>query len=154
MSTVGQPESATQNRVISLFRDELDYKFLGDWTDRTGNSNIEEGLLTAYLSRSGYSQAQISVATHKLRTEADNHSRTLYGNNQAVYKLLRYGVPVKIEADTLAVGLTEELVYIMFSDVMTWGVTFSMYRPVFAVLMLENKIDSAINTPAFRVFFP
>lgn len=31
-------------------------------------------------------------------TEADNHSRTLYGNNQEVYKLLRYGVPVKIEA--------------------------------------------------------
>jgi type I restriction enzyme R subunit len=28
----------------------------------------------------------------------DNHSRTLYGNNQAVYSLLRYGVPVKIEA--------------------------------------------------------
>lgn len=56
-------------------------------------------MLTAYLARSGYSQAQISIATHKLRTEADNHSRTLYGNNQAVYKLLRYGVPVKIEAD-------------------------------------------------------
>jgi hypothetical protein len=38
------------------------------------------------------------VATHRLRTEADNHNRGLYGNNQAVYGLLRYGVPVKIEA--------------------------------------------------------
>ena len=38
------------------------------------------------------------MALHKLRTEADNHSRTLYGNNHAVYNLLRYGVPVKIEA--------------------------------------------------------
>ena len=46
----------------------------------------------------GYTPAQISVALYKLRTEADNHSRTLYGNNQAVYSLLRYGVPVKIEA--------------------------------------------------------
>ena len=31
-------------------------------------------------------------------TEADNHSRGLYGNNHAVYNLLRYGVPVKTEA--------------------------------------------------------
>ncbi len=37
-------------------------------------------------------------ARHKLHTEADNHNRTLYGNNQAVYNLLRYGVPVKTEA--------------------------------------------------------
>ncbi|MBU1699378.1 MAG: restriction endonuclease subunit R, partial [Candidatus Eisenbacteria bacterium] len=98
MSTVGQPERATQNRVISLFRDELGYRYLGDWTDRDGNSNIEEELLTAWLTKSGYKPAQISVALHKLRTEADNHSRTLYGNNQSVYNLLRYGVPVKIEA--------------------------------------------------------
>ena len=98
MSTVGQPERATQNRVIALFRDELHYHYLDDWTDRNDNSNIEEGQLSAWLTKSGYAPAQISVALHKLRTEADNHSRTLYGNNQAVYNLLRYGVPVKIEA--------------------------------------------------------
>jgi type I restriction enzyme, R subunit len=39
-----------------------------------------------------------STRLYRLRTEADNHNRTLYGNNQAVYALLRYGVPVKIEA--------------------------------------------------------
>jgi type I restriction enzyme R subunit len=98
MSGIGQPERATQNRVIALFRDELGYRYLGDWSDRVGNSNIEEALLTAYLTRGGYSPAQISAALYKLRTEADNHSRTLYGNNEAVYSLLRYGVPVKIEA--------------------------------------------------------
>ncbi len=98
MSTVGQPERATQNRIIALFRDELHYRYLGDWTDRDGNSNIEEGLLSAWLAKSGYTPAQISIALHRLRTEADNHSRTLYGNNQAVYNLLRYGVPVKTEA--------------------------------------------------------
>ena len=96
--TVGQPERATQNRVIALFRDELGYRHLGDWSDREGNSNVEEGLLSAWLLRCGYTQAQISVALYKLRTEANNPNRTLYGNNQAVYKLLRYGVPVKIEA--------------------------------------------------------
>ena len=98
MSIIGQPERATQNRVIALFRDELGNRYLGDWTDRPDNSNIEEEYLTAYLSKNGYSPAQISVALYKLRTEADNHNRSLYGNNQAVYSLLRYGVPVKIEA--------------------------------------------------------
>src|SRR4051812_43925187 len=98
MGLVGQPERATQNRIIALFSDELRYRFLGDWTDREGNSNIEEGLLSDWLTGSGYAPEQISVALHKLRTEATNHSRTLYGNNQAVYNLLRYGVPVKVEA--------------------------------------------------------
>ncbi|MHB8413783.1 MAG: type I restriction endonuclease subunit R [Acidiferrobacteraceae bacterium] len=98
MSTVGQPERATQNRVIALFRNELGYRYLGDWTDREANSNIEEGLLHAWLRSSGFSPAQIGVALHRLRTEADHPNRTLYGNNQAVYGLLRYGVPVKIEA--------------------------------------------------------
>src|SRR3984957_19321036 len=98
MSTIGQPERATQDRVVALFRDELNYRYLGDWTDRDGNSNIEESLLSAWLTKCGYTPAQISAALYRLRTEADNHNRTLYGNNQAVYNLLRYGVPVKTEA--------------------------------------------------------
>jgi type I restriction enzyme R subunit len=49
MSDIGKPERATQNRVVALFRDELRYRYLGDWADRDSNSNIEEGLLTAYL---------------------------------------------------------------------------------------------------------
>ncbi len=95
---IGQPERITQNRVIALFRDELHYRYLGDWQDRHNNSNIEEGLLTVYLTKNSYSSAQTSKAIHMLRIEADNHSRGLYGNNQKVYELLRYGVPVKIEA--------------------------------------------------------
>ena len=98
MSDIGQPERITQNRVIALFRDELKYCFLGDWQDLDSNSNIEEGLLTAYLKRSDYSKEQINRAIYILRTEADNHSRGLYGNNKEVYSLLRYGVPVKVEA--------------------------------------------------------
>lgn len=98
MSKVGKPERVTQNRVIDLFRDELDYSYLGDWFDCDDNSNIEERLLTAYLTEAGYTPAQISSALYKLRTEADNPSRTLYGNNQAVYNLLRYGIQVKLEA--------------------------------------------------------
>ncbi len=98
MTPIGPSERVTQNRVIALFRDELGYRYLGDWTDREDNSNIEERLLTDHLAKSGYTSAQISRALYLLKTEADNHSRNLYGNNLAVYKLLRYGVPVKIEA--------------------------------------------------------
>ncbi|MBX0328393.1 HsdR family type I site-specific deoxyribonuclease [Oscillochloris sp. ZM17-4] len=106
--SIGQPERATQRRVIALFHDELGYRYLGDWSDRAGNSNIEEGLLEAYLARGGYSPAQISAALYRLRSEANNHSRNLYGNNQAVYKLLRYGVPVKTE-----VGQPTETVHLI-----------------------------------------
>ena len=98
MSTIDKPERVTQRRVIDLFCHELGYRYLGDWTGREGNSNIEEGLLTGYLIRNGYTGEQISAALYKLRTEADNHRRNLYGNNQAVYNLMRYGVPVKVEA--------------------------------------------------------
>ena len=98
MSTIGKPERVTQNRVIRLLHEELDYDYLGDWTDRPDNTNIEEGLLTTYLTKNGYTPVQISTAIYKLRTEANNHNRGLYGNNEAVYSLLRYGVPVKIEA--------------------------------------------------------
>lgn len=95
---IGKPERATQNRIIALFREELGYRYLGDWTDRARNSNIEEDLLSAWLRQCGYSMPQINRALDILRREADNHNRNLYGNNQEVYQLLRYGVPVKTEA--------------------------------------------------------
>jgi len=109
---VGQPERASQNRVVKLFRDELVYRYLGDWTDREGNSNIDEALLRTYLGKCGYTEAQIGVAIYKLRTEADSHSRNLYGNNQAVYKLLRYGVP----ALTVAGQVTETVHLINWAE--------------------------------------
>ena len=98
MSNIGKPERETQNRVVALFRDDLGYKYLGDWSDRHTNSNIEVNLLSQYLTRAGYTKDQISRAIYRLKTEAKNPNRNLYDNNKAVYSLLRYGVPVKIEA--------------------------------------------------------
>jgi type I restriction enzyme, R subunit len=98
MNAIGKAERVTQNRVIALFRDELKYRFLGDWSDRFGNSNIEEGRVKEYLTKCSYSPEQISRAIYLLKNEAENPSRSLYENNKAVYNLLRYGVPVKIEA--------------------------------------------------------
>lgn len=94
------PERKTQNRVIDLFRDDLGYQYLGDWTDRD-NSNIEDGLLSAYLLSAGYTTVHVSRVLHQLRTEANNPNRSLYDNNKSVYSLLRYGVPVKTEAGVL-----------------------------------------------------
>lgn len=98
MTDIGKPERETQKRVIALFCEELGYRYLGDWSDRQTNRNIEEGLLTDFLAKAGYSPAQISRALYLLRIEAENPNRSLYENNKAVYSMLRYGVPVKIEA--------------------------------------------------------
>ena len=101
MSTIGQPERATQNRVLALFRNELHYQYLGDKSDQH-NSNIEESLLSAYLISAGYSLAQISRAVYLLRTEANNPNRSLYDNNKEVYRQLRYGVDAKVDAGAVA----------------------------------------------------
>jgi len=98
MSDIGKPERETQDRIINLFREELGYRYAGDWSDNLHNSNIDEKLIGAYLTKAGYSKEQISRAIYLLRTEADNPNRSLYDNNKAVYSYLRYGVPVKIEA--------------------------------------------------------
>ena len=112
MTTASQPESATQNRVITLFREELGFRYLGDWLDREHNNNIEETLVTAYLTGAHYTPAQISRALHRLRIEAENPNRGLYGNNRAVYELLRYGVPVK----TAAGQVNETVMLINWAD--------------------------------------
>ena len=70
MSPVGSAERDTQDRVISLFKNDLGYEYLGDWSDRPGNSNIEEQILEVWLLRKGYSARQISKAIYSLTSEA------------------------------------------------------------------------------------
>ncbi|SIR58078.1 type I restriction endonuclease subunit R [Pseudomonas sp. A214] len=108
MTDIGKAERVTQNRVAKLFVEALSYRHLGDWAERVDNSNIEQGILGAYLSGAGYCQAQINAVLHKLNTEANKSDRTLYGTNQAVYQLLRYGVPVKTD-----VGKMTETVHLI-----------------------------------------
>jgi type I restriction enzyme R subunit len=98
MSGIGSPERVTQNRVVALFCDELEYTYLGNWEEETNNSNIEEELLTAYLKKTGVNEAQIRRVLDKLRAEVRNPNRSLYENNKAVYGLLRFGVEVKVSA--------------------------------------------------------
>ena len=98
MTPIGKIERKTQNRVIQLFQTELGYEFLGNWEEREGNSNIEEKLLTNYLTKKGYSQVQITKAIFTLKSTATIFDKSLYTTNKNVYQLLRYGVKVKAEA--------------------------------------------------------
>ena len=43
MSTLGQPERATQDRIVALFHDELNYRYLSDWTDREATATSRTG---------------------------------------------------------------------------------------------------------------
>lgn len=92
---IGQPERHTQNRIVQLFQQQLQYDYLGNWEDRANNHNIEESYLQAFLQKQGYSPVQITRAIDKLRSTATNYNESLYTNNKNTYHLLRYGVDVK-----------------------------------------------------------
>ena len=98
MSKPTDIERITQNRVVKLFQEELQYTYLGNWEERKGNSNIEEELLKTYLLRKGYSEAQSKKAIFELKEVATNFNDSLYTTNKKVYKKLRYGVHVKVSA--------------------------------------------------------
>lgn len=98
MSTIGQNERRTQDRVVRLFRDTLGYDYLGDLSNQTGNSNIDAGLLRAWLQSRGVGDELISRALYILEKTAGATSKSLYDRNHEVYTLLRYGVDVKAEA--------------------------------------------------------
>ena len=98
MSTVGEVEKRTQQRIVKLFREQLGYDYLGDWIDREGNHNIEEKLLRPFLrDKQGYDEGLIVRGLHVLDKAAGDTSKSLYDRNRAVYELLRYGVKVKAE---------------------------------------------------------
>ena len=92
---VGQVEQKTQNRVIQFFQNTLNYRYLGDLSGQD-NKNIREDDLTTWLAKRGVSDDLIKGAIMLLQKE--NYvggGRRLYDANQAIYRLLRYGVKVK-----------------------------------------------------------
>ena len=96
-TNIGAKERVTQNRLIGLFKRVLKYTYLGNWEYREGNSNIEEDLLKAYLTRRGYTDKEIRSAITKLKQVANSIGGGLYNANKEVYTLLRYGVNVQAE---------------------------------------------------------
>lgn len=59
MNTIGKPERAARNRIRALFQERLGYAYLGDGSERAGNSIIDAGVPAASLSRAGYGPAAI-----------------------------------------------------------------------------------------------
>lgn len=108
MSTIGQKERATQNRVITLLRDQLGYTYLGNWEDRPQNRNLEETLLRAFLKERKVKEPLVNKVLYELNKTAGDQSKSLYDVNKAVYSLLRYGVKVKAD-----VGENTETVWLV-----------------------------------------
>ena len=95
--SISKPERVTQRRLIGLFRDELGYEYLGDWKGRTGNRNVEQEYLVAWLEGRGQTKQQIDRAVEQVRRTIGLQGRDLYDANRAVYSLLRYGANVKVD---------------------------------------------------------
>ena len=95
---IGKSERSTQQRIIQLFQKDLGYKYLGNWTEETRTQPIEENLLFDFLrNKQGYSDTLSRKAIDEVVKSATNLSSGLYEANKAVYKLLRYGIPVREE---------------------------------------------------------
>jgi type I restriction enzyme, R subunit len=96
MSTVGQIERITQNRVVKLFQTQLGYRYLGNWETRDNNRNIETEILSQWLRRQGINDILINKTLRELdQAAALSEGKNLYDANKAIYRLLRYGVKVK-----------------------------------------------------------
>ncbi len=92
--SVGQIERKTQDRIIKLFKEKLNYTYLGNWEEREGNSNIEKELLTKFL-KGKYHDILIKKAISQLEKVATNQNKSLYDINKEVYSFLRYGISIK-----------------------------------------------------------
>jgi type I restriction enzyme R subunit len=99
--SIGQPERATQNRMIAQMCGDssgsvggLGWRYLGDWHHRTGNANIEPDLLRPWLIARGHDADVVTKAIAELQRAARMEGLKLYEANRATYDMLRYGVQV------------------------------------------------------------
>ncbi|WP_291380068.1 type I restriction endonuclease subunit R [Demequina sp.] len=96
MSTVGQLERETQDRVVKFLQEHLGYEYGENWEDRAGNSNVEARFLRDSLLARGYDEEIVGKAINELsKATSVGGARTLYEANREVYGLLRYGVKIK-----------------------------------------------------------
>ncbi|MCC7141089.1 MAG: type I restriction endonuclease subunit R [Candidatus Eisenbacteria bacterium] len=102
MSTVGQRERRTQDRIVRFLTDPagpMRYQYLGNWEARGENANVEEENLAAWLTKQGHDATIVTKVLHELgKAKPLGGSKTLYDANREVYGLLRYGVKVSPDA--------------------------------------------------------
>lgn len=94
-SQIGELERVTQNRVVKLFRNELNYRYLGNLEKREDNNNLNKDILRDYLTDK-YDENLIKKAIEKFSKAVDDRTN-LYDANKKVYSMLRYGVDVRPE---------------------------------------------------------
>ena len=108
MTDVGQKERDTQNRIVKLFTDGMHYHYLGNWKNRSGNSNIEKELLSEFLKSNTSSTTVIDKVLFELERVSSDESLALYDLNKQLYSMIRYGVNIKESA-----GVTSETVQLI-----------------------------------------
>lgn len=95
MSTVGQIERRTQDRVVRFFQERLGYGYGGN-LESFENSNIDEDSLIHFLDGRGYDEEVVRKTLRALEAASTvGGARTLYEANRDIYDMLRYGVKVK-----------------------------------------------------------
>lgn len=71
---IGQIERKTQNRVVKLFQNKLNYRYLGDLNGQD-NKNIREDDLTTWLAKRGVSAACYATVQKSKRAWANKRKR-------------------------------------------------------------------------------
>ncbi|WP_338762045.1 HsdR family type I site-specific deoxyribonuclease [Bernardetia sp. ABR2-2B] len=92
------PEREVQNRVLKVFQNELDYRYIGDLS-KEDNHNLRRNDIEAFLKKQNYTPVLIQKALYELEKAVSISAQdSLYVVNKEVYSLLRYGVSVKESA--------------------------------------------------------
>ena len=94
-------ERISQERVVRLLAGDaasggLEYRLIGDLSDRDDNYCIRSSDLQTNLASRGYSAEQITRALEELRKSVDTTGVSLAEANLRTYQLLRYGAQVKV----------------------------------------------------------
>lgn len=90
-------ERITQNRIIKLFKEELEYEYYGNWEKREHNSNVEGDILKGNLLARGYTETLTDKAVKEVYDMATTNAGNIYTRNKSMYSLLRYGVKARPE---------------------------------------------------------
>lgn len=159
MSTVGEKEKRTQERVIAFFEDTLGYTYLGNWQNLQDNSNIDKSRLTDWLRNPGPDENIISKTPRELERAALSDSKTLYSANRTVYGLVRYSgnvqhppggrvrvsVPLRLDADAVRMAIISRLGWIWIVLCPQWRT----YRDEFNRAPLAHEIGGLNDTNGF-----
>lgn len=96
MSSIGQIERRTQDRVVRLFQERLGYTYLGNLKD-VPNSNLREQDFLAFLDSQEVLPEVAKRAFDKLESVSRGSGNKLYQKNEDVYQMLRYGIKLQPE---------------------------------------------------------